>query len=68
MKQQQEADRQRGKESYCKDYLGYIYVDAIGVRVFSFGVQFQSVFSTDDEWDFGYKIKKAHQINYLMNH
>ncbi|WP_214628354.1 tyrosine-type recombinase/integrase [Paenibacillus agaridevorans] len=33
LKQQQEADKQVCKESYCTDYLGYIYVDKIGDRI-----------------------------------
>ncbi|GBG06425.1 putative site-specific integrase [Paenibacillus agaridevorans] len=33
LKQQQEADKQVCKESYCTDYLGYIYVDKIGERI-----------------------------------
>lgn len=33
LKQQQEENQQVCKESYCKDYLGYIYVDKIGDRI-----------------------------------
>lgn len=33
MKDQQEINQQLFKGSYCKDYIGYIYVDAMGERI-----------------------------------
>lgn len=33
MKEQQEINQQLFKGSYCKDYIGYIYVDALGDRI-----------------------------------
>src|SRR5690606_38743763 len=33
LKQQQELNRQVCKDSYCTDYLQYVYVDQIGERI-----------------------------------
>ncbi len=33
LKQQQEINHQLCKDSYCRDYMGYIYVDAMGNRI-----------------------------------
>ncbi|CAH0122659.1 site-specific integrase [Paenibacillus sp. CECT 9249] len=33
MKEQQETNQHLFKDSYCKDYIGYIYVDVMGERI-----------------------------------
>ncbi|WP_217989076.1 tyrosine recombinase XerC [Paenibacillus sp. 7541] len=33
LKQQQETNHQLFRDSYCKDYIGYIYVNAMGERI-----------------------------------